>query len=93
VYVEHDFAPAEPDTRYGRLRVPWGTLFAKGVTVGFGRTHDRRYTVPLRDLVLSGRARPGAIVTHRLPLDAAPEVYARFDRREGGIIKAVLQPT
>jgi hypothetical protein len=45
VYVKHDFAPAEPDTRHGRLRVPWGTLFAKGVTVGLGRTHDRRSTV------------------------------------------------
>jgi hypothetical protein len=43
----------------GALTVPWTTLFDRGVAVGFGRTHDRRYTTMLRgDLVVSGRARP-----------------------------------
>jgi len=74
------------------LVAPWGTLFSKGVTVRFGRTHDRRYTVLLRDLVVSGRARPGAVVTHHGTLADAPDLYRRFDRREDGIIKAVLHP-
>ena len=39
---------AAPD---GSLQVPWAALFDKGVTVGFGRTHDRRYTTHLRDLI------------------------------------------
>jgi glutathione-independent formaldehyde dehydrogenase len=65
VYAEKDLHhPAPAGHGDGRLTVPWATLFAKGVTVGFGRTHDRRYTVALRDLVLSGRARPGRIVSH-----------------------------
>jgi hypothetical protein len=34
----------------------WGTLFAKGIAVRFGRTHDRRYTRLLHDMVTSGRA-------------------------------------
>jgi glutathione-independent formaldehyde dehydrogenase len=37
-----------------------------------GRTHDRRYTVLLRDMILSGRARPATIVTHHGRLDDAP---------------------
>jgi glutathione-independent formaldehyde dehydrogenase len=57
-----------------------------------GPGHDRRYTTQFRDLITSGRARPGAIVTHRGTLDDAPELYRRFDRREHGIIKAVIQP-
>jgi glutathione-independent formaldehyde dehydrogenase len=44
-------------------------LFDKGVTVGFGRTHDRRYTAHLRDLIISGRARPSQVVTHHASLD------------------------
>ena len=75
-----------------RLTVPWATLFAKGISVGFGRTHDRRYTVLLRDLILSGRARPSAIVTRRGRLEDAPDLYRAFDRRADGVIEAILRP-
>jgi glutathione-independent formaldehyde dehydrogenase len=78
--------------RDGELRVPWGALFDKGVSMRFGRTNDRRYTVLLRDLVLSGRARPGRVVTHHGGLGQAPGFYYAFDRRADGVIKAVLQP-
>jgi threonine dehydrogenase-like Zn-dependent dehydrogenase len=59
VYAEKDLQPAPGERTDGRVTVPWATLCAKGISVGFGRTHDRRYTVLLPDLVLSGRARPG----------------------------------
>jgi glutathione-independent formaldehyde dehydrogenase len=92
VYAETDHHPAPAGSADGRLTVPWATLFSKGVSVNFGRTHDRRYTVLLRDLVLAGRARPGVVVTHHAGLDEAPDLYREFDRRAAGIIKAVLHP-
>jgi glutathione-independent formaldehyde dehydrogenase len=92
VYAEKDLHPAPEGTPDGRLTVPWATFFSKGVTVGFGRTHDRRYTAHLRDLVLRGRARPGSVVTHHGPLAEAPGFFDAFDRRADGIIKAVLTP-
>jgi glutathione-independent formaldehyde dehydrogenase len=92
VYAERDMHPAPEGSSDGRLAVPWATLFSKGVSVNFGRTHDRRYTVLLRDLVLSGRARPGMVVTHHGRLDDAPRLYRDFDRRAAGVIKAVLHP-
>jgi glutathione-independent formaldehyde dehydrogenase len=92
VYAEKDLHPAPEGTGDGRLTVPWATFFSKGVTVGFGRTHDRRYTAHLRDLVLRHRARPGLVVTHHGPLAEAPAFYGAFDRRADGIIKAVLTP-
>ncbi|MET8367719.1 alcohol dehydrogenase catalytic domain-containing protein [Micromonospora sp. NPDC005194] len=49
--------------------------------------------VLLRDLVVAGRARPGVIVTHHGTLADAPELYRSFDRRENGVIKAVLRPS
>lgn len=72
--------------------MPWATFFSKGVSVGFGRTHDRRYTTRLRDLVVSGRARPGHIVTHHGTLEDAPALYGNFSKRANGVIKAILQP-
>jgi len=92
VYAEKDLHPAPDGSPDGQLTVPWATFFSKGVSVGFGRTNDRRYTARLRDLVLSGRAQPGFVVSHHGPLAAAPGFYDAFDRRADGIVKAVLTP-
>jgi threonine dehydrogenase-like Zn-dependent dehydrogenase len=92
VVEQAGFRPVSPYTADGHLTVPWATFFSKGVSVGFGRTHDRRYTVLLRDMVLSGRARPAPIVTHHGTLDDAPALYQAFDQRAEGVIKAVLRP-
>ncbi|MFZ0178475.1 MAG: glutathione-independent formaldehyde dehydrogenase [Candidatus Dormiibacterota bacterium] len=92
VYAENDLHPAPEGSSDGRLTVPWATFFSKGVSVNFGRTHDRRYTVLLRDLVLSGRARPGVVVTHHGRLEDAPDLYREFAQRATGIVKAVLHP-
>ena len=91
VFTSADAAPAPYGGHAdGSLHVPWATLFSKGVTVGFGRTHDRRYTTHLRDLIVSGRARPGQVVTHHAALDQAPDLYDRFDRRVDRIVKVVF---
>ena len=92
VYAEKDLAPAPDGSATGRLTVPWATFFTKGVPVGFGRTHDRRYTTRLRDLVIAGRAQPGKIVSHHARLEEAPELYRLFDKRSDGVIKVILNP-
>lgn len=92
VYPDSDRQPAPAGHADGSLTVSWGTLFGKGVRIGFGRTHDRRYTTLLRDLIVTGRARPAAVVTHHGTLDDAPRLYQLFDRRADGVIKAVLRP-
>jgi glutathione-independent formaldehyde dehydrogenase len=92
VYAEKDLHPAAVGRPDGSLTVPWATFFNKGISVDFGRTHDRRYTTLLRDLVVSGRASPGVIVTHRGHLDDAAALYQQFDQRANGVIKAVLCP-
>jgi glutathione-independent formaldehyde dehydrogenase len=92
VYAEKDLHPAPEGSEDGALRVPWATFFNKGIGVDFGRTHDRRYTTRLRDLVVAGRAHPGSVVTHHGTLADAPAFYDRFDRRADGVLKAVLNP-
>ncbi len=92
VYAERDLHPAAFGHGDGQLTVPWAALFNKGITIGFGRTHDRRYTVLLRDLVASGRAHPAFVVTHHGRLEDAPALFSAFDRRAGHVVKAVLHP-
>jgi len=92
VYAEKDVDPAPSGSEDGSLHVPWASFFSKGITIGFGRTHDRRYTTRLRDMVVAGRARPSQIVTHHGTLADAPDLYDRFDRRADGVVKAVLRP-
>jgi threonine dehydrogenase-like Zn-dependent dehydrogenase len=61
-------------------------------TVGTGQAPVARYNRFLRDLIVDGRAKPGAIVTQRVPLEAAPEAYAKFCARAPGYVKVVLKP-
>ncbi|MDJ1138491.1 glutathione-independent formaldehyde dehydrogenase [Streptomyces iconiensis] len=92
VFAARDEDPARNGHGDGSLRVPWATLFDKGISVGFGRTHDRRYTALLRDMILAGRAEPQRVVTHHGTLDQASSLYGEFDHRTGGVVKAVLRP-
>ena len=92
VFLPHDAKPNDPLEAKGDLAVPWPELFRKDVAIGMGRDHDKRYMAPLRDLIIAGRAKPSVVVTQRLPLTDAPDAFARFDRREDGYIKIVLDP-
>jgi glutathione-independent formaldehyde dehydrogenase len=58
-----------------------------------GRDNDERYNTQLRDMIISGRAKPSRIVSHRLPLSQAPDAFKKFDQRIDGYIKVVLDPS
>ena len=47
---------------------------------------------PLLKKIESGEIDPSFIITHRLPLDDAPEAYQKFRDKEDGCIKVVLKP-
>jgi glutathione-independent formaldehyde dehydrogenase len=92
VFLPNDARPSTELAVIGDVAVPWPTLFRKDITVGLGRDHDERYNAQLRDLIIAGRVRPSVVVSHRLPLEDAPAAFRRFDRREDGYIKVVLDP-
>lgn len=92
VFLPDDAKPVGEIEKRGDLTVPWQTLFKKSITVGMGRDNDERYNTQLRDMIIAGRARPGQIVSHRLPLSQAPEAFKKFDQRSDGYIKIVLDP-
>jgi glutathione-independent formaldehyde dehydrogenase len=76
----------------GRLPLALDALFDKGLRLGTGQANVKRYGRQLRDLITQGRARPGFVVSHELPLDEAPVAYEKFDKRIDGYTKVILKP-
>ncbi|WP_238477052.1 glutathione-independent formaldehyde dehydrogenase [Natranaeroarchaeum sulfidigenes] len=92
LYVPED--PGAPDdmAAQGRLGIDFGKLFEKGLKLGTGQCNVKQYNRQLRDLIIEGRADPSWVVSHRVDLEEAPEMYERFDAREEGVIKVLLEP-
>jgi len=72
--------------------VPMGALVNKGLTLKSGQTHVPRYMLKLLDAIEAGELNPSSIVTHRLPLEDAPDAYKMFRDKQEGCIKVVLNP-
>lgn len=79
---------------YGGMpdKFPMGSAFAKGLTFKMGQTHVHRYLRPLLERVEKGQIDPSFVITHRYPLDAAPEAYSTFKNDPNECIKVVLKP-
>lgn len=92
LYVPSDPGGVNPQAKEGRLLIPFGKLFEKGISLGTGQCNVKRYNRYLRDLIISGRATPSFVVSHDLPLDQAPTAYDKFDKRIEGYTKVVLHP-
>lgn len=92
VYVPQDPGAVTENAKDGRVAFDYGTMFSKGQRMGTGQCPVKRYNRQLRDLVISGRAKPSFLVSHELTLDEAPEAYERFDNREDGWTKVLLHP-
>lgn len=92
LYVPSDPGGVDESAKRGALSINFGRLFEKGLRLGTGQCNVKQYNGYLRDLIIAGRAKPGFVVSHQVPLDQAPEAYTKFDRREDGYTKVILQP-
>ena len=76
-------------------KVPMGAAFAKGLRFAMGQTHVHRYVEPLLKRI-AGNGQPGFdpsyIISHRFPLDEAPQAYELFSKQQNDCIKVVLKP-
>ena len=73
-------------------RFPLGSVFAKGLTLRAGQTHVQRYLAPLLTRIRQGEIDPSFVISHRLPLDSAPEAYRGFREDREQWTKVVLRP-
>lgn len=73
---------------------PIGAAMNKNLIIKMGNAEHRRYILHLLNLVASGVVDPSTVLTQARGLDvSALEAYERFDQREEGRIKTVLEPT
>ena len=73
-------------------KFPLGAAFAKGLTLKMGQTHMQRYMRPLLARIERGEIDPAGIITHRVGLDDAPQMYRTFREKEDDCIKVVMKP-
>lgn len=73
-------------------KLPIGAFVNKGLTLKSGQTHVHRYIRPLVEKIQNGEIDPSFVVTHRMKLADAPEMYKTFRDKKDGCIKVVLKP-
>jgi threonine dehydrogenase-like Zn-dependent dehydrogenase len=73
-------------------KFPMGSLMNRSLTIRTGQCHVQRYMRPLLDRILKGEIDPSFVITHRMPLDQAPEGFAMFTAKDDECIKIVLKP-
>lgn len=75
-------------------KFPFGAAFGKALTLKMGQTHVHKYLEPLTKRI-QGNGQPGFdpsfIISHRVPIEEAPEAYHLFNRSKGECLKVVLQ--
>ena len=67
-------------------------MLNKGLTIKSGQCHVHRYLEPLYEHIRKGDIDPSFLITHRVMLDDAPEMYRTFRDKKDGCIKVVLKP-
>lgn len=72
--------------------VPLGELMNKGITLRAAQCNVKRYLPRLLEHIRAGRIDAKRIITHRGPLDAAPDLYHVFQHKLDDCIKCVLVP-
>ena len=79
---------------YGGMldKVPFGAAFAKGLTLKMGQTHMQKYLRPLLERIERKEIDPTFVITHKAPIDQAPEMYRTFRDKQDDCIKVVLKP-
>lgn len=75
--------------------MPLLTLFDKQIQLRMGQCNVRKWVDDLLPLVEDDADPLGVddLVTHRVPLDDAPAAYEKFQKKEDGCIKVVLDPS
>jgi threonine dehydrogenase-like Zn-dependent dehydrogenase len=73
--------------------MPLLTMFDKQINLRMGQANVKRWIDDIMPLLMDGDPLGvDSFATHRLPLDAAPEAYETFQKKQDGAVKIVLRP-
>src|ERR1700759_2715749 len=79
---------------YGGLldKVPFGAAFGKGITMKMGQTNMHNYMRPLLGRIEKGQIDPSYIISHRIGLNQAPDMYKVWRDKKERVTKIVIDP-
>jgi threonine dehydrogenase-like Zn-dependent dehydrogenase len=79
---------------YGGLldKVPFGAAFGKGITMKMGQTNMHNYMKPLLARIEKKEIDPSYIISHRIRLDDAPDLYEIWRDKKDNVTKIVIDP-
>jgi threonine dehydrogenase-like Zn-dependent dehydrogenase len=79
---------------YGGLldKVPFGAAFGKGITMKMGQTNMHNYMKPLLQRIEEKQIDPSYIISHRITLDQAPNMYKVWRDKKENVTKIVIDP-
>jgi threonine dehydrogenase-like Zn-dependent dehydrogenase len=70
---------------------PMGAVVNRALTIRSAQTPVQRYMRPLLEHIQRGEIDPSFVITHRLPLEQAPNGFEMFLNKEDGCEKVVLK--
>ena len=73
-------------------KVNFGAAFGKGIHMGMGQTHMHKLLKPLLKHVEEGHIDPSFLISHRVGIGDAPAMYEKWQKKEDGITKIVIDP-
>jgi threonine dehydrogenase-like Zn-dependent dehydrogenase len=71
---------------------PIGSVMNRSLTIRSGQAHVQKYMRPLLERIERGEIDPSFVITHRMPLEQAPEAYRTFRDKQDECMKVVLTP-
>jgi threonine dehydrogenase-like Zn-dependent dehydrogenase len=73
-------------------KVNFGAAFGKGVHMNMGQTHMQTYLEPLLKRIEAGEIDPSFMISHRIGIEQAPEMYGKWQKKEDQVTKIVIDP-
>lgn len=72
-------------------KFPLGAVMEKGLTIRTGQTHVHKYLPKLLQMIRDRKVDTTFLISHRLPLEEAPEGYRMFAEEQNLTTKVVLK--
>jgi threonine dehydrogenase-like Zn-dependent dehydrogenase len=73
--------------------LPMLTIFDKQIQLRMGQANVKRWVDDIMPLLMDGDPLGAeGFATHHLPLEQAPEAYEKFQKKQDGYVKVLLQP-
>src|SRR5579883_893161 len=73
-------------------KIPLGSLMNRAIQTRTGQTHAQKYMPALLGRIERGEIDPSEIITHRAPLEQAPQMYETFRNKSDECLKVVMTP-